>query len=154
MMAGVMCLVELFTVPAPGQGQMDMSGGRPADCGPSRSGFPNEDAFLAENAAAMSKMMMDMSPKPTGDIDRDFVATMSPHHQGAIDMALAELHHGRNERLKRIAQEIIVTQQQEIVAMKLAIGDPLPPQSASPTGFGESTMQASDCMLPKHSSQQ
>jgi hypothetical protein len=152
MIAGVVCLVEASTVPAPGKGRMDMSGGRPADCGPGPSGFPNEDAFVAENAVAMNKMMMDMSPKPTGDIDHDFVTTMAPHHQGAIDMALAELHHGQNERLKRIAQEIIVTQQQEIVAMKLAIGDPLPPQSASPTGFGEPTMQASDCMLRKRSS--
>jgi hypothetical protein len=150
MIAGMICLVEVFTVPAPGQGRMDMSGGRPADCGPSPSGFPNEDAFLAENAAAMNKMMMDMSPKQTGDIDHDFVATMAPHHQGAIDMAIAELRYGQNERLKRIAQEIIVTQQQEIVAMKLAIGDSLPPQSASPSGFGEPTMQTSDCGLPIH----
>jgi Domain of unknown function (DUF305) len=150
MIAGMICLVEVFTVPASGQGRMDMSGGRPADCGPSPSGFPNEDAFLAEEAAAMNKMMVDMSPQPTGDIDRDFVATMAPHHQGAIDMALAELHHGQNERLKRIAQEIIITQQQEIAVMKLAIGDPLPPPSASPTGFGEPTMPASDCGLPTH----
>jgi Domain of unknown function (DUF305) len=150
MIAGVMCLVEELTIPASSQGRMDMSGGRPTDCGPSPSGFPNEDAFLADNAAAMNKMMTDMSPEPTGDIDHDFVAMMAPHHQGAIDMALAELHHGQNERLKRIAQEIVVTQQQEIVAMKLAIGDPLPPQSGSPTDFGEPTMQASDCGLPMH----
>jgi uncharacterized protein (DUF305 family) len=36
-------------------------------------------------------------------------------------MAQAELRYGRNERLRRIAQEIIVTQQQEIEAMKYAI---------------------------------
>ena len=36
---------------------------------------------------------------------------MVPHHQGAIDMAVALLRYGRNERLKRLAQEIIVTQQ-------------------------------------------
>jgi len=39
--------------------------------------------------AAMIKMMRDMETTSTGDIDRDFVATMSPHHQGAIDMAKA-----------------------------------------------------------------
>jgi hypothetical protein len=66
-------------------------------------------------------------------VDRDFVAMMVPHHQGAIDMALALLRHGRNERLKRLAQEIIVTQQQEIAAMRLAVGEPLPPSAASPT---------------------
>jgi hypothetical protein len=43
-----------------------------------------EAAFLKENDVAMTKMMNDMSAKPSGDIDRDFVATMKPHHQGAI----------------------------------------------------------------------
>ena len=46
---------------------------------------------------------------------------------------MALLRYGRNERLKRLAQEIIVTQQQEIAAMRLAIGEPLPPSTARPT---------------------
>ena len=90
----------------------------------------DEAPFLAENAAAMDKMMADMAVKPTGDVDADFAAMMIPHHQGAIDMALAELRHGKNEQLRRIAQEIIVEQQQEIVAMRLALGQPLPPSAA------------------------
>ena len=68
-------------------------------------------------------MMDDMAIKPTGDIDRDFVAMMAPHHQGPIDMAISELRYGKNEQLRRIAQEIIVDQTQEIAAMKLAIGE-------------------------------
>jgi DUF305 family protein family protein len=82
-----------------------------------------EKSFLDENEAAMTKMMNDMAAKPTGDIDRDFVAMMTPHHQGAIDMAVIELRYGKNEQLKRIAQEIIVDQMQEIAAMRLAIGE-------------------------------
>jgi len=81
----------------------------------------DESAFLAENQAAMSKMMAAMAIEPTGNVDRDFVAAMVPHHQGAIEMAQAQLRHGRNERLRRIAQEIIVEQTQEIAAMQLAI---------------------------------
>jgi hypothetical protein len=80
----------------------------------------------------MTKMMADMSIRPTGDVDRDFVAMMVPHHQGAIDMAQAELRYGRNEQLRRIAQEIVVEQQQEIVAMHLALGQPLPPSTPAP----------------------
>jgi uncharacterized protein (DUF305 family) len=80
-----------------------------------------EASFLAENEAAMSKMMAAMAVKPSGDVDKDFVATMVPHHQGAIEMAQAELRHGHNEQLRRIAQEIIVDQTQEIAAMKLAM---------------------------------
>src|SRR5258708_25586 len=60
-------------------------------------------------------------PKSAGDADAAFVAMMIPHHQGAIDMARAELRDGRNEQLRRLAQEIIVTQQEEIAAMRLAV---------------------------------
>src|SRR6266702_8926704 len=98
-----------------------------------RPDHSSEQPFLSENDAAMNKMMADMTIKPTGDVDRDFVAMMVPHHQGAIDMARAELKYGRNEQLRRMAQEIIVTQQQEIAAMRLAVGDPLPPSASSPT---------------------
>jgi hypothetical protein len=87
----------------------------------------DEAAFLAENKTAMAKMMAGMDVQPTGDVDRDFVAMMIPHHQGAIDMAEAELRYGRNEQLRRIAQEIIAAQQQEIPAMRQALGQPLPP---------------------------
>jgi len=93
----------------------------------------DEEPFLAENNTAMAKMMTEMDIKPSGDIDADFVAMMVPHHQGAIDMALAQLRYGRNEQLRRLAQEIIVTQQQEIAAMRLALGQPLPPSVPSPT---------------------
>jgi hypothetical protein len=83
-------------------------------------------------ANAMAKMMAAMNVKPSGDVDADFVAMMVPHHQGAIDMAQAELRHGRNEQLRRLAQEIIVTQQQEIAAMRLAIGQPFAPSRPPP----------------------
>ena len=85
-----------------------------------------ETPFLEANISAMSKMMVDMGIAPSGDIDRDFVAMMVPHHQGAIDMARAELRYGHSERLKRMAQEIVVTQQQEIIAMRLSLGEPRP----------------------------
>jgi uncharacterized protein (DUF305 family) len=93
-----------------------------------------ESAFLQENARAMSRMMAAMAIKPSGDVDRDFVAAMIPHHQGAIDMAQAVLRHGRNEQLRRIAQEIIVDQTQEIAAMRLALGESAPASAAVPTG--------------------
>jgi len=78
-------------------------------------------------------MMNGMAAKPTGDIDADFVAMMVPHHQGAIDMAVAVLRYGRNAQIRRLAQEIIVTQQEEIAAMRLAVGQPLPTSMSSPT---------------------
>jgi uncharacterized protein (DUF305 family) len=88
-----------------------------------------EAAYIAENVSAMTKMMIDMGIRPSGDVDADFVAMMVPHHQGAIEMAQAELRYGRNESLRRMAQEIIVTQRQEITAMRLSLGQPLPPSA-------------------------
>ena len=93
----------------------------------------HEKPFLAKNAAAMDKMMADMNVAPTGDIDRDFVVMKVPHHQGAIDMCAAYLPYAGNTQLKRLCQEIIVTQQQEIVAMYLAIGAELPPSAPAST---------------------
>ncbi len=105
----------------------------------------------------MNKMMKGMDVKPTGDIDADFAAMMIPHHQGAIDMALSELRYGKNEQLRRIAQEIIVEQQQEINAMHLALGQPLPPDAPAPTQVfsnqvtsGQVTSSQSPTTMPDH----
>jgi uncharacterized protein (DUF305 family) len=90
-----------------------------------------EQAFLAENEQAMARMMSAMTVKPCGDVDREFVSMMAPHHQGAIDMALSELRYGHNEQLRRLAQEIIITQQEEITAMSLAVAVAPPPSLES-----------------------
>jgi uncharacterized protein (DUF305 family) len=92
-------------------------------------GMPSLDGAITW----LNSLMAGMDVKPSGDIDRDFAAMMIPHHQGAIDMALAELRYGNNEQLRRIAQEIIVDQQQEIAAMRFALGQPLPPSAPAPT---------------------
>jgi YVTN family beta-propeller protein len=77
--------------------------------------------FVAEIHAAMRQMMTAMDVTPTGDVDADFAAMMIPHHEAAIAMAQAELKAGRNEQLRRLAQEIIITQKQEIAVMRLAL---------------------------------
>ena len=83
------------------------------------------DGFRAMMGHAVARMHVAMDVRFTGDADRDFARMMIPHHQGAIDMALAELRYGKDKRLKRLAQEIVVDQQQEITVMHLALGDPL-----------------------------
>ena len=93
----------------------------------------DDSQFIADCTDAMNRMMTAMQIQPSGNADTDFVAMMVPHHQGAIDMARAELLYGQNETLRRMAQEIIVTQQQEIVAMQQALSQS---SSASPTGAG------------------
>ena len=54
-----------------------------------------------------------------GNIDHDFAIMMMPHHQGAIEMAEAELNYGKDPVMRRLAQEILVDQQSEIDAMLL-----------------------------------
>jgi uncharacterized protein (DUF305 family) len=105
----------------------------PKICSTSAGNVSGEGPYLIENDAAMKTMMSDMAITPTGDVDLDFVAMMVPHHQGAIDMAVAVLRHGRNLQIRRLAQEIIVTQQQEITAMRLAVGQSLPVFLPAPT---------------------
>src|SRR4029079_4711828 len=90
--------------------------------------------FGAEIHAAMRQMMTAMDVTPTGDVDADFAAMMIAHHQGAIAMAQAELESGRNEQLSRLAQEIIVTQQQEIAVMRLALTRSSQPEADLRTG--------------------
>ncbi len=79
------------------------------------------EGFQAMMNDATARMHAAMHVPFTGDADRDFARMMIPHHQGAIDMAMVELRYGKDERLKRLAQEIIVSQKQEIEVMRLVL---------------------------------
>jgi uncharacterized protein (DUF305 family) len=61
---------------------------------------------------------------PSSDGDRDFTLAMIPHHQGAIEMARLELRYGRDPRLRRLAQGIVVEQSQEIALMRDILANP------------------------------
>jgi uncharacterized protein (DUF305 family) len=99
---------------------------------PHEHGSPGQASFNQMMSEAMERMDRDMSITHTGDPDRDFAAMMIPHHQGAIDMAKAELQFGRNPVLRRLAQGIIVEQQQEIEVMRRELERSSPrPQSPS-----------------------
>lgn len=84
----------------------------------------SETAFARENDAAMTDMMQAMAAKPTGDVDRDFVTMMVAHHRGAIAMAQSLLRVSRNAKLRAIAENIVRNQQEEIAAMRAAVGEP------------------------------
>ena len=77
------------------------------------------DAALAQSMTAMHSAMHDVSVD--GNADADFARMMIPHHQGAIEMAKVELQFGADPVLRRLAQEIIVTQQSEIDVMNLVL---------------------------------
>ncbi len=81
------------------------------------------DEFASAMNDAMARMHGEMMTGYTGDPDRDFAAMMIPHHQGAIDMATIELRFGKDERLRRLAQGIVIEQRQEIEAMRRILLD-------------------------------
>ena len=73
----------------------------------------SSQAFAAVNA----KMHQDMAITLTGDADADFVKSMIPHHQGAIDMAKVVLKYGKDPATKKLADGVIKAQEGEIATM-------------------------------------
>ena len=59
-------------------------------------------------------MHKDMTMSFTSDADKDFIAGMLPHHQGAMDMAKIVLQYGIGSEVKELAEGIIKAQTEEI----------------------------------------
>lgn len=74
---------------------------------------------MAMSQSQMQGMMMngDLGPA-NAQYDLRFINMMIPHHQGAIVMAKDALNKSRRPEIKRLAQSIITSQQQEIDQMK------------------------------------
>ncbi len=56
-------------------------------------------------------------PMMSGNVDKDFAAMMSMHHQMAIDMVDVLLEHGSSAELKALAAKMKAAQQVEITQM-------------------------------------
>ena len=85
---------------------------------PAAESWSHGDEFARALAAGMDLMHREMmAPSPTGNADVDFLATMIPHHAGAVEMARLVLIHGKDPLVRRLAEEIIASQQAEIAAM-------------------------------------
>jgi len=79
-----------------------------------------QDPNWAELMKSVQTMHAAMeTAKATGNDDEDFVNLMLPHHEAAVEMAKAELLHGNDPQMRRLAQEIITDQESEIQLMKL-----------------------------------
>lgn len=123
---------------------------------PAAAAAPAQHSFNDDMTEAMMSMHMAMNQPYSGNPDRDFASMMIPHHQGAIDMAQLELRYGKDPRLRRLAEEIIVTQQQEIAVMQLVLKDLAagqqpgsPPSAAIPGGGGMGGMEMNGMQMQK-----
>ena len=81
--------------------------------------MPADHAMPGHSAGSMElhRIMTDGQKKPmpmSGDVDKDFAAMMSIHHQMAIDMADVLLESGSNAELKAMAVKMKAAQQEEI----------------------------------------
>ena len=79
-----------------------------------------ETADAVKNAfkAVNDQMMQEMTKPPSGNADKDFAMMMIPHHQGAIEMAKAELQYGKDKKLRAMAEKIIKAQEMEIAQLR------------------------------------
>jgi len=94
-------------------GSMDMG----SSAMPASAMAPADDAhtaLMAGMGAMQTNMNQGMMAK---DPDVAFVCGMIPHHQGAIDMARAELKYGKSPFAKKLAEGIIKAQEKEIAEM-------------------------------------
>ena len=83
-------------------------------------GHSDDSEFMERMNASMTAMNGSMKAAAmNGNVDHDFAAMMIPHHEGAIEMAKAELSFGKDPTMRRLAQEILVDQKSEIDAMNL-----------------------------------
>ncbi|CAN7515446.1 DUF305 domain-containing protein [Pararhizobium sp. LjRoot235] len=107
-------LALTFTAPAAAQEMMD-HGSMQGMAQPKGDTGPSSQAFAEANATMHAAMDIAFS----GNADADFVRGMIAHHQGAIDMAKIELEYGKDEDLRKLAENIISAQEAEIKMMKV-----------------------------------
>jgi uncharacterized protein (DUF305 family) len=86
-----------------------------------------EDTHQDHDGMAMDGMvdpaaMTKLESLQGAEFDTLWLQSMTGHHQGAIKMAQTELASGGNDDAKRIAQQIVTTQQAEITQMQQILG--------------------------------
>ena len=94
------------------------------------------ERFAKAMDAGMQRMMSAMhGAGASGNADRDFLAMMIPHHEGAVEMARLVLVHGRDPATRRLAEDIIASQTAEIDGMRRRLAMLRERADPDPDGF-------------------
>ena len=90
------------------------------------------DGVMMDGVTTTHHGMMAMDQK-------QFLAMMVAHHQGAVDMAEAEIEAGTNPKVKAVARTVVTSQEKEIAQMtawyKALYGEDVPPISDDDMGM-------------------
>lgn len=99
------------------QGKMMMKGspGHGPDHGSAKG---DQSAASLALQAVNEKMHRDMAIEFSGNADADFARAMIPHHQGAVDMAKIAIAFGKDPEIRKLAEEVVRTQEAEIAFMR------------------------------------
>ena len=103
------CTLIVLGAALPAASQMDHSG----------HGMASSDMPHAQEWADINARMHDaMNVAPSGDADVDFLRSMIPHHQGAVEMAEYILENGDDPEVRALAESVIAAQNEEIDMMR------------------------------------
>lgn len=111
----------------------------------------NTDNLATSIMAAMHQPMMENSPVKSGNPNKDFLANMLPHHQGAILASKAVLKvPNLDPRVRKIAKNIIQSQEKEIILFKSLLNNKDFPETSDKIAyenFYNESQNAMDSMM-------
>jgi uncharacterized protein (DUF305 family) len=116
------CMAMMMQGGMMGRGMMGggtMGGGMMGGAAQQPATPPTQSEWTRAYTEAMDRMhgpMVEALQDPDADVA--FVKGMIPHHQSAIDMAQIVLKHGKDEQVKKWANDVIREQEREIAEMK------------------------------------
>ena len=83
----------------------------------SKQDMKQDGGMMMQDGGMQHDMSMDIGPADA-DYDLRFIDSMVMHHQGAVNMAQEVLEKSQRPEMKKLAQDIIAAQKQEIAQMK------------------------------------